>query len=222
MQVRKVVGMPVRFVTEKTVARPARVVRRWLAVALAMLAASGIAGAAKLKARQAVVPIFVAGHSNAAAVLRVDRFFTDHRRMGFFRVQLLPLFVADGVRLELGAAARASNSLAELPSSLERLSNKTPVELRSFKMSLAGEKDACVEARRGRLGSAGGVPTLVLEDATVTVSNVPLRLRRVGLPLTNGPLHLAWERDGTALHFDPFTRTLTTKPCSTKIKLPTE
>lgn len=214
--------MPVRFVTDKTVAKPARVICWWLAVALAMLGASGIAGAAKLKARQAVMPIFVTGHSNAAAVLRVGRFFTDHRRMGFFRVQLLPLFVAEGVRLELGEAARASNSLADLPSSLERVSGKTPVELRSFKIALAGEKDSCVEARRGRLASAGGVPTLVLEDATVTVSNVPVRVRRAGMPLTNGPIHLAWERDGAALRFDPFTRTLTTNPCSTKIKLPTK
>src|SRR5580658_1408726 len=32
---------------------------------------------------------------------KVDRVFTDHRRFGFFHVQLLPLLVVQGVRLEL-------------------------------------------------------------------------------------------------------------------------
>jgi len=52
------------------------------------------------EARDVTMPVYFDASDNPGAVWRVGHVFVDHRRLGFFRVRLLPVLVADGISLE--------------------------------------------------------------------------------------------------------------------------
>jgi hypothetical protein len=63
------------------------------------------------KAKGMVMPVYVRGHSQAAAVLRIERISAEYQRKGFFRIGLLPQIVAEGVSIELRQSGALTNAL---------------------------------------------------------------------------------------------------------------
>jgi len=100
-------------------------------------------------------PLYVAGEPKAVAVLRVEKVFTDYQRKGFFRIGLLPLCVAEGVRLEVRQPERAAAALASVRGQLRPARGNVPIELRRLVLSVAGESAVELKAGRARLGETG-------------------------------------------------------------------
>jgi len=100
-------------------------------------------------------PLYVAGEPKPVAVLRVEKVFTDYQRKGFFRIGLLPLCVADGVRLEVQQPEKAAAALANVPGHLRLAKGNVPAELRRLVLSVAGEPTVQLKAGRVRFGQAG-------------------------------------------------------------------
>ena len=76
------------------------------------------------RARGVVIPFYATGQPAAIAVLRIERLFKDQRRMGFFKVKLLPILACEEVHLEILRPDSAASLLEQLEPGLERLSGQ--------------------------------------------------------------------------------------------------
>ena len=76
--------------------------RRTAGLCLALVALLPFSGRAErlrsVEARNVTLAIYSDDSSALVAVLKVGRVFNENRRLGFFRVKLLPVLVAQGVR----------------------------------------------------------------------------------------------------------------------------
>jgi hypothetical protein len=55
--------------------------------------------------KRATIPIFVREQPRPVLIIRIDSIFKDYQRKGFFRIGLLPQWVAEGVTLEFRECA---------------------------------------------------------------------------------------------------------------------
>src|ERR1035438_2416717 len=69
------------------------------------------------------------------ATLKIGRIFTDHRRLGFFRIKLLPVLVAEGVHLEFAQASLQTNWLEGFRFDPALSVSRSAVEWRDFSVS---------------------------------------------------------------------------------------
>src|ERR1035441_3025171 len=67
--------------------------------------AAGLSGS--LQASNVESVIYGDDFFKPVAALKIGRIFTDHRRLGFFRIKLLPVLVAEGTHLEFAPRSRA-------------------------------------------------------------------------------------------------------------------
>jgi hypothetical protein len=113
--------------------------------------------------RGVLIPIYAEGHPRPVASIRIERVFRDHRRLGFLRVKILPVVVAEGVRLELRDPAGATNLLDEFAAALRSVGGSRAVELRNFRFSAEGESIPRLQARRLRPAAEANRSTFSLE-----------------------------------------------------------
>jgi hypothetical protein len=145
-----------------------RSARSWfaLAVATAISSVAGMAGQPALfpplgaqtspsRLKGITAPLYVTGEPKAVAVLRVEKLFTDYQRKGFFRIGVLPLCVAEGVRLEVQQPEKAAAALASVRGHLRLAKGNVPAELRRLVLAVAGEPTVQLKAGRVRFGEAG-------------------------------------------------------------------
>lgn len=103
-----------------------------------------------------VVPIYVAGHNQAAVVVRIDQVHQEYRRRAFFRIGLLPMMVGEKVIVEL--RDNSAQGLAALTDANRILGTKVvheSIELRQVEFSCP--KATASTLRVGRINfSAGG------------------------------------------------------------------
>jgi hypothetical protein len=131
-----------------------------------------------VQARGVTMPFYAKGQPSAVAVLRVSRLFKDTRRVGFFKVRLLPILACEEVHLEILRPDSATGLLEQLESGLVRFSGGQPVEFRQLRVTVPGEPQPRLQARRARLSEEG--EALVLEGVTFAHFELPrasLRLR---------------------------------------------
>jgi hypothetical protein len=89
--------------------------------------------------------------------LHATRAFIDHEKWGFFRVGLLPIFVVEGVQVQILSAGCLTNALPGLnswnpsPGGLRRL------ELRNIDVSLLSEKEPRLHAATARVSQSGAL-----------------------------------------------------------------
>ena len=93
------------------------------------------------------------------------RFFLDHEKLGFFRLGLAPIEVAQGVQLQIESAGRLSNALAKLSSWNLSAFKARRWEIRDLAISLFGEKEPRLRATTARAGASGA---WVLSQVSVT------------------------------------------------------
>lgn len=115
-----------------------RVSVRWLALAAALglaattvlLAANGVAN--RVKGLRTTLRF----KSGDAAVVRVcvGDAWMDRERRGFFKIGLLPVLVAEDVKLEVLEPGSLAETLAALPGLLHGGRKKLPIELRNFSL----------------------------------------------------------------------------------------
>ena len=174
--------------------------------------------AAKFKG--VTVPIYTDGQPQAVAVLKVKRIFRENRKLGFFRVKLMPTMVGEEVRLEFRQATVDAAVLAQVYALVLRLAEGSGFELRSVSFSFAGESAPRLEARQvhsqsaaARRNSTHHHPALVLEDATLRLGGREWHWPRALLHMA-GPeaARLEVESRRAGATFDLFQPTLDPNP----------
>lgn len=122
--------------------------------------------AQKALARAVRIPLYAPGRTNAAAVVRISRLFTESKRKGFFRIGPLRCLVAEGVAVELKSGGPLPQGLIRFGPELF-MSGEERFVVRSFTLGypderplleaaeLAFEKDRELRLREGVVRSGG-------------------------------------------------------------------
>jgi len=162
-----------------------------------------------VEARNVTLAIYSDDSSALVAVLKVGRVFNENRRLGFFRVKLLPVLVAQGVRLEFTESTPNTNwpaSFRANPAPLARPG--TSLEWRD--VSVRFPQDAHPRLQAGQLHppTRTDAETCLLENVTLQTDTGALIVPRARLLLKGLAGRVVWESQGAIQQWDLFTRSL--------------
>jgi hypothetical protein len=150
--------------------------------------------------------------------IKVERVFLDHRKMGFFRVKLLPVLVVQGVRLEY-ADARPTNEWAEvfhadwLPDV-----KRSAVEWRDVVIGFQKQGAPRLHAGAAQLAAAGSPEICTFRDVTLEARGATRQLPRAELRNENGRARVVWKSDGGEQRLDLFSGEMINNPESNGAK----
>jgi hypothetical protein len=181
----------------------------WLIIA-AFLPVSGQAEKIRgVDARNVAVAIYSDDSSTQVAVLKVGKVFIESRRLGFFRVKLLPMIVAQGVHLEFTESAPSTNWPSGFRANPAPLAPPgTSVEWRDFSVRFAQDARPRLRAARLHPPTKTDTESCLLEDATLQTDAGALNVSRATLLLKGLTGRVVWESQGAVQQWDLFTRTL--------------
>ena len=100
-------------------------------------------------------PVYLGTSPKPAAVLKIDRIYTDYQRKGFFRIGLLPMVVADGVTFEFLQPGKIEETLSEMRAWLEPKATSKVLELRKVTFNFPSAFQRKLMAKRVRLLEQG-------------------------------------------------------------------
>ena len=150
------------------------------------------------------------------AVLKIGRIFTDHHRLGFFHIQLLPVLVAEGVHLEFAQASPQTNWLEGFRFDPAPSVGRSAVEWRDFSVSLAQEKLPRLQAERVHPTVNARSIVCQLEGVTVQAGPERLKLPKAELRAEGQSGQVIWTRSHQTIQWDLFTG-----QCKTNLIQPT-
>ena len=179
-------------------------------------AATGLTGG--FAASGVEIPIFAGNSSQTVARWKIDRIFTDHRRLGLFRVKLLPVLVAQGVRLEFTQAQPLGNTPENSPFKLAPTLGRGTTEWRDFGVFFPTESTARVHANRARPVAQDRSTVWLLEEVTLQTGDQRLSLPRAELSLEEQPGRVRWPTAGATLQWNFFTGKWNTNAVTTTLK----
>mgnify|MGYP001012909912 CR=1 FL=1 len=110
-----------------------------------------------MNAREIRIPLYRPGRSEPTALITIQRIYKDHQRRGFFRIGALPLWVADGVTVQLLTQEAEEELIATLTRALRTCSGgmHRSMEVRSFQVFLGKEAEPRLQAGRVIIGDDG-------------------------------------------------------------------
>lgn len=148
--------------------------------------------------------IYAPGTFDEIAVCRVEKVFTSHRKLGFFYVQVLPILVVQGVKLELVDRTN-SGAWTETfrPGWLPEHQNSA-IEWRDLSVSVRRENPPVLRAARAQL-AAGGGKVCTLENVTMAAAGQTWHAARAELRDEAGRPRVVWRADGGEQRWDLLT-----------------
>jgi hypothetical protein len=171
-------------------------------------AAAGLG--ASSRARNVEIPVFLGTASEPVAIWKIDNVFTEHRRIGFFQVKLMPMLVAERVRLAFTQAKRQANWLEAFRFKLMSPGGGNAVEWREFSVFFPEEDVPRLRANRGYPAANAGATICRLEGVTLQVGSQPLKVPRAELRAEAGSGVVVWRTAATNMQWDLFTGQCTT------------
>jgi hypothetical protein len=170
------------------------------------------------EARNLTLVTYAADGLSKMATLKVGRVFAEDRRMGFFRVKLLPLLVVQDVHLELSPAAAGENWPASFQADLKLLLHRrsSGSEWRDLSVGLLGDTAPRLQAQRLCPPPSAGTDSLTLEGITLQTTNGIVKCPRARLDLKKVPGQVIWEADGATFQWQLFTGQLISAALTTK------
>jgi hypothetical protein len=165
-----------------------------------------------VEARNVTMPVYSDLSDNPAAVWRVEHIFIDHRSLGFFRVRLLPVLVADHISLEClqtNAPPDWVNLFHALP---DELTQKNGVEWRDFKLRGGGGPASCLQATRALVKYDGPGITGRLEGMTLRSGSQTMNAPQARLQAGPHTASVTWQRGGLNYRWDLQSGLCTTNP----------
>jgi hypothetical protein len=167
------------------------------------LAAAGIPGT--LQTTNIETVIYGSDFFKPVAVLKIDRIYTDHRRLGFFHIKLLPVLVADGVHLDLAQARPQTNWLDGFRFDPAPAVDRRAVEWRDFSVSFAPDKSPRLQARRVLPTVNADSVVCRLEGVTVQAGSEPITVPKAELRAEGQSGHVVWTQASLVIQWDLFT-----------------
>lgn len=190
--------------------RPGRRIIHFLCFAVAVLSSvcSGRAQAFRFfEASNLRIPICADGAAAPVGIVRIERVFTEKRRMGFFRVKLLPITVVTGTRIDLAESKPNTNWLSgfRLPRGL--VASRGGVEWREVGVQLPGDSTPRLRIKRLRPPptDAAAAEYLLLENVTLQTEAGPVQVPQARLLLRGSPGRIVWQSGDQAGEWDLFT-----------------
>ena len=145
----------------------------------AQSAAGILAGGFGLKG--AVIGLYSGAEAEPAAVVRLDRVYTDYERKGFFRIGILPIGVMEGVTFELLQPQSVTNGLAQLDHWLGATAARR-LELRRVSFLVSAPVTNRLET--GRVRPAAGGKLALLDGVNFMSGTNQMRAARGVLQIT--------------------------------------
>ena len=182
-------------------------------VALMPLSSSRAAAVRTSEARNVTVGIYTGDSSSMVALLKVGRIFTENRRLGFFRVKLLPVLVVQGVRLEFTESMPNTNWPAGFrvnPAPLARPG--TSLEWRDVSVRFPQDVQPRLQAGQLHPPTRTDGESCLLENVTLRTDAGALHVSRARLLLNGLTGRVVWESPGGVQQWDLFTRSLISEP----------
>jgi hypothetical protein len=135
---------------------------------------------------------------------KIERIFLDHRKLGFFRVKLLPVLVVQGLRLEF-ADANPTNEWAESFQSdwLPKV-KRSAVEWRDVSIGSQKEGAPRLHADRAQLAADGAPTVCVFQDVALESHGAKWRLPQAELRNEAGRPRVVWKASDGEWHLDLF------------------
>jgi hypothetical protein len=165
--------------------------------------AAGLSGS--LQASNVESVIYGDDFFKPVAALKIERVFTDHRRVGFFHIKLLPVLVAEGVRLEFVQANPQTNWLEGFRFDPAPLVGRSAVEWRDFSMSFGQEKSPRLRADRVHPTVKADSIVCQLEGVTVQAGLERLKVPKAELRAERQSGQVVWTRSHQVVQWDLFT-----------------
>ena len=184
----------------------------YLATALCALAvgflpvcvpAAGLSGS--LQASNVESVIYGDDFFKPVAVVKIGRIFTDHRRLGFFHIQLLPVLVAEGVQLEFAQASPQTNWLDGFRFDPAPSVSRSAGEWRDFSVSIAQEKLPRLQADRVHPTVNADSIVCQLEGVTMQAGPERLKVPKAELRAEGQSGQVIWARSHQVVQWDLFT-----------------
>lgn len=147
---------------------------------------------------------YARGTAREIFTCKIQKVFADHRRLGFFRVRLLPVLVIQGVQLEL-AAGKADGEWAQAFRStwLPDLKGGS-TEWRDVSLTLKKADPPRLQAARAFPSSGGGTVVCEFKDVTLQAGGQKWRTPQARLLDENGRPCVVWKTNGGEHHLDLF------------------
>lgn len=144
------------------------------------------------------------------AVWKIDSISAEHKRIGFFRVQLMPVLVVNGIQLEFTKTDPQTNWLEGFRCEWVPAENRSTLEWRDFSMSFPHEKIPRLHAGHAHPVANGGSLICRLEDITLQTGSGQIHLPRAEVRTEGQAGKISW-RDSTAtIQWDLFSGQFTT------------
>jgi hypothetical protein len=160
-------------------------------------------------ARHVTVGIYSGDSSTQVAVLKVGKVFIENRRLGFFRVKLLPMVVVQGVSLEFTESAPNTNWPTGFRANPVPLAPPgTSVEWRDVSVRFAQDAHPRLRAALLRPPTKSDAESCLLEDVTLQTDAGALNVSQATLLLKGLTGQVVWESQGAVQRWDLFTRSL--------------
>jgi len=136
---------------------------------------------------------------------KIEKIFLDHRKMGFFRVKLLPVLVVQGVQLELAGAGTTNEWAEGFKSDWLPDVKRDAVEWRDVSLAFKKEKEDAsrLHASRAQPAASGGPAICSFNDVTLEAGGMKWRMAQAELRNENGRPFLVWQ-DGGSRRLDLF------------------
>jgi hypothetical protein len=163
----------------------------------------------KFEARDIQIPFYADSAQSLAAVLKIQTVFTDHRRLGFFRIKLLTVLVAQNVCLELADSAANTNWAAAFQFKRWPFAKgRDMLEWHDVSVRMPGETLPRLRAGRVSPNSNATTDFCLLEDVTLQTDEGPIKISQARLLLADQPGRVVWEERGRKNFWDLFTSKL--------------
>jgi hypothetical protein len=163
----------------------------------------GATGFRLVEGRNVKLAVYPNGSMTPAITIQADRVFIDHHRMGFFKVRVMPMVVAEGLRVGIAPWATNLDWPASIRSRLLHFKGPAgPLDGHNLKVCLLPETAPRLEALRFVVPPSGKGAFCALEDVTLRSGADLIRLPRARLPLEGHTGRIAWEEHGAVVQWD--------------------
>jgi len=181
---------------------------------LAALAGTGKTNAAGVPegftARTVQLDVFARDSIQLIARCEMDKVFLEHRKLGFFRVKLLPVLVAQGVRVEFTQANPQTNWVEGFRFNPAPTLHARAMEWRDFQLFFPGEKSPRLRADRVIPAAPGSASVCRLEGIQLATSGGPVQLGRGELNAMADGGAISWRTEAAHFRWDLLTGQCTT------------
>jgi hypothetical protein len=135
---------------------------------------------------------------------KVAKIFLDHRKLGFFKVKLLPLLVVQGVRVEFGDANSTNEWMGTFQSGWLPKVDRRGVEWRDVGVSSQKPGAPSLHADLALPSSSETPIVCVFKDVTLEANGSKWRVSQAELRNEDGRPRLVWKDGGVERRMDLF------------------